>query len=116
MMWQRPGARADSATKRGLEVTKGRACLITSTRMTSASTTNASSSSIASTAPARPLMGPSAGAASALAGLLLALVAFGIGLWLGRALDGSTRPMMAGLFWSAATALVAWTLVRRALR
>ena len=59
----------------------------------------------------------SAGAASALAGLLLALVAFGIGLWLGQALDGSTRPLMMGLaFWSAATSLVAWTLVRRALR
>ncbi len=59
----------------------------------------------------------SAGAASALAGLMLALVAFGIGRWLGAALDGSTRPLMVGLaFWSAATSLVAWTLVRRAVR
>ena len=58
-----------------------------------------------------------AGAASALAGLMLALVAFGIGLWLGAALDGSTMPLMGGLcFWSAATALLAWTLVQRALR
>ena len=57
----------------------------------------------------------SAGAASALAGLMLALVAFGIGRWLGGALDGSTQPLMVGLaFWSAATSLVAWTLVRRA--
>ncbi len=58
-----------------------------------------------------------AGAASALAGLLLALVAFGVGLWLGEALDGSVRPLMLGLgFWSLATCLVAWTLVRRAMR
>jgi DHA1 family bicyclomycin/chloramphenicol resistance-like MFS transporter len=59
----------------------------------------------------------SAGAASALAGLLLALVAFGIGHWLGLALDGTVRPMMFGLgFWSAATGLVALTLVQRAAR
>ena len=59
----------------------------------------------------------SAGAASALAGLMLALVAFAVGLWLGGALDGSTQPLMLSLaFWSAATSLLAWTLVRRALR
>jgi len=58
-----------------------------------------------------------AGAASALAGLLLALVAFGIGRWLGVSLDGTLRPLMLGLaFWSAATCLVAWTLVQRAVR
>lgn len=58
-----------------------------------------------------------AGTASALAGLLLALVAFGVGRWLGVALDGSVRPLMFGLaFWSAATCLVAWTLVQRAPR
>jgi DHA1 family bicyclomycin/chloramphenicol resistance-like MFS transporter len=55
-----------------------------------------------------------AGAASALAGFILALVAFAIGLWLGVALDGTVRPLAFGLaFWSAATATVAWTLVRR---
>ncbi len=55
-----------------------------------------------------------AGAASALAGLILALVAFGIGRWLGVALDGTLRPLAWGLgFWSAATAIVAWTLVQR---
>lgn len=55
-----------------------------------------------------------AGAASALAGFVLALVAFAIGLWLGVALDGTVRPLGHGLaFWSAATAGVAWTLVRR---
>ncbi|MEO7244386.1 MAG: multidrug effflux MFS transporter [Rubrivivax sp.] len=55
-----------------------------------------------------------AGAASALAGFVLALVAFGIGRWLGGALDGTLRPYAAGLgFWAAATSLIAWTLVRR---
>lgn len=55
-----------------------------------------------------------AGAASALAGFLLALVAFGIGLFLGRALGGGVLPFAACVaFWSAATAAVAWTLVRR---
>ncbi len=55
-----------------------------------------------------------AGTASALAGFLLAVVAFGIGLWLGTALDGSTRPLAYGLaFWSLATCAVAWTLVQR---
>ena len=54
-----------------------------------------------------------AGAASALAGLLLALVAFAVGRWLGVALDGTLRPMMFGLaFWSLMTVVVAWTLVR----
>lgn len=56
-----------------------------------------------------------AGAASALAGLLLALVAFAMGRWLGGALDGTARPLMLGLaFWSAATSTVAWTWVQRA--
>jgi DHA1 family bicyclomycin/chloramphenicol resistance-like MFS transporter len=55
-----------------------------------------------------------AGAASALAGFVLAATAFGIGLWLGQALDGTLLPYALGLgFWSAATALVAWTLVQR---
>jgi DHA1 family bicyclomycin/chloramphenicol resistance-like MFS transporter len=56
-----------------------------------------------------------AGAASALAGLVLALVAFGIGRWLGVALDGTVRPLAYGLgFWAALTCLLAWTLVPRA--
>jgi DHA1 family bicyclomycin/chloramphenicol resistance-like MFS transporter len=55
-----------------------------------------------------------AGTASALAGFLLAVVAFVVGLWLGQALDGTVRPLGYGLaFWSMATALVAWTLVRK---
>jgi MFS transporter, DHA1 family, multidrug resistance protein len=55
-----------------------------------------------------------AGTASALAGFLLASVAFGIGLWLGQAMDGTVRPMAYGVaFWSVLTSAVAWTLVRR---
>jgi len=58
-----------------------------------------------------------AGAASALAGLLLALVAFGVGQWLGVAMDGSVRPLAYGLaFWCALVCTVAWTLVQRAAR
>lgn len=55
-----------------------------------------------------------AGSASALAGLLLALVAYGIGRWLGVSLDGTVRPLAYGLaFWAVLTTAVAWTLVQR---
>ncbi|MDE2081150.1 MAG: Bcr/CflA family efflux MFS transporter [Burkholderiales bacterium] len=55
-----------------------------------------------------------AGAASALAGLGLALVAFAVGQWLGLALDGTLRPMAYTLgFWAVATAVVAWRRVPR---
>jgi DHA1 family bicyclomycin/chloramphenicol resistance-like MFS transporter len=55
-----------------------------------------------------------AGVASALAGFTLALVAFGIGLWLGQAMDGTTRPMAYGMgFWALVTSALAWTLVQR---
>lgn len=55
----------------------------------------------------------SAGAASALAGFILSVVAFGIGLWLGRYLDGGLMPYAMSLcFWAACTSLVAWTLVQ----
>ena len=56
-----------------------------------------------------------AGTASALNGVMMMLMAFAMGHWLGLTLDGSsTRPMGYGLwFWGACTALVAWTLVRR---
>ncbi len=55
-----------------------------------------------------------AGAASALAGLVLALVAYAVGRWLGVALDGSVRPLAYGLaFWAALTVGIAWTLVQR---
>lgn len=58
-----------------------------------------------------------AGAASALAGLLLALIAFAIGRWLGVAMDGTQRPMAFGVaFWALMTCTVAWTLVQRHTR
>ena len=54
-----------------------------------------------------------AGVAAALAGCVLAFVAFAVGLWLGSALDGTLRPLGIGLaVASCATATVAWTLVR----
>lgn len=56
-----------------------------------------------------------AGTASALAGLVLALVAFAVGRWLGVALDGSVRPLALGLgLWSLLTCSVAWTLAQKA--
>lgn len=56
----------------------------------------------------------SAGLASALAGFVMAVVAFAIGLWLGRALDGTLRPWAASMAVAAGmTVLVAQTLVRR---
>jgi DHA1 family bicyclomycin/chloramphenicol resistance-like MFS transporter len=55
-----------------------------------------------------------AGLASALAGFITAAAAFGIGLWLGRALDGTVRPFALGMGTAAlGAAAVAWTLVRR---
>jgi MFS transporter, DHA1 family, multidrug resistance protein len=54
-----------------------------------------------------------AGVASALAGCLLALTAFAVGLWLGQAMNGTLRPMALGVaFWGLVTAAVAWTLVQ----
>jgi DHA1 family bicyclomycin/chloramphenicol resistance-like MFS transporter len=58
-----------------------------------------------------------AGAASALAGFVLAATAFGVGLWLGQALDGRLLPFALGLgFWALLTSLTAWTLVQRLAR
>ena len=55
-----------------------------------------------------------AGAASAVNGFLVMLMAFAVGSWLGTHMDGSVLPLALGVwFWSAVTALVAWTLVRR---
>lgn len=55
-----------------------------------------------------------AGAAAALAGFVLALTAFVVGLWLGRSLDGTAWPFALGIgFWSLVTATIAWTLVQR---
>jgi DHA1 family bicyclomycin/chloramphenicol resistance-like MFS transporter len=56
----------------------------------------------------------SAGAASALAGFVLAGTAFLVGIWLGQVLAGGVLPYsLTVAFWSALTALVAWTLVQR---
>jgi MFS transporter, DHA1 family, multidrug resistance protein len=55
-----------------------------------------------------------AGVAAALAGCVLALTAFGVGLGLGATMDGTLRPLGSALALAAlATATVAWTLVRR---
>ncbi|WP_367172061.1 multidrug effflux MFS transporter [Hydrogenophaga sp.] len=61
-----------------------------------------------------------AGAASALAGFLMMLVAFAVGGWLGLALStpslgaGTVRPLTDGIwFWSAVISGTAWTLVQR---
>jgi DHA1 family bicyclomycin/chloramphenicol resistance-like MFS transporter len=53
-----------------------------------------------------------AGAASALGGFLMMVVAFATGLWLGAVNDGSAMPMAQSMaFWSVATAGSAWLLV-----
>lgn len=55
-----------------------------------------------------------AGVASAFNGFMMMVVAFGIGLWLGTALDGTIWPLVQGIaLWSVATCTIAWTLVQR---
>ena len=55
-----------------------------------------------------------AGAASALNGFFMMLVAFAMGNWLGWRLDGTVLPLTNGMwFWSVLIALSAWTLVRK---
>jgi len=55
-----------------------------------------------------------AGAASALAGFILAAVAVAVGAWLGVAMNDTVVPLvMTVAAMSVATALVAWTLVQR---
>ena len=57
-----------------------------------------------------------AGAASALSGLMMMLVAFAMGSWLGWRLDGTVFPLTNGIgFWTAAIVAVAWVLVSQAL-
>jgi len=54
----------------------------------------------------------SAGAASAMNGFFMMVVAFGIGSWLGVRMDGTVLPLTNGLwFWSVLIALSAWVLV-----
>lgn len=55
-----------------------------------------------------------AGAASAMNGFLMMVVAFAMGGWLGAHLDGTVRPLAYGIwFWSTLVALTAWTAVRK---
>ena len=59
-----------------------------------------------------------AGAASALSGFLITVVAFGMGSWLGHHLktgaDATVLPLTNGIwFWAGTIALIAWTLVWR---
>jgi DHA1 family bicyclomycin/chloramphenicol resistance-like MFS transporter len=55
-----------------------------------------------------------AGAASALSGVLMMVVAFAIGSWLGWRMDGTVFPLTNGVwFWSIVLTLTAWTLVQR---
>ncbi|MFY0665423.1 MAG: Bcr/CflA family efflux MFS transporter [Natronospirillum sp.] len=62
-------------------------------------------------------MGPfprSAGAATALSSFVMVLIAFGIGQWLGRNMDGTVLPTAFGIWGSGiAVALTAWGLVAR---
>ena len=56
----------------------------------------------------------SAGAASALNGFLMMVVAFAMGGWLARQGAASVQPLTSGVwFWSACIALTAWTAVQR---
>lgn len=56
----------------------------------------------------------SAGAASALSGCLMMVIAFGVGQWLGWRMDGSALPLIQGvLTCGLMTAMVAWLFVSR---
>jgi DHA1 family bicyclomycin/chloramphenicol resistance-like MFS transporter len=55
-----------------------------------------------------------AGTAASLSGFAMTLSALGVGLWLGRHLDGTVYPLTLGIgAVSIALVLVAWTLVQR---
>lgn len=55
-----------------------------------------------------------AGTAAALSGCLMMVMAFLVGLWLGRQLNGTVYPLTLGLgAFSIAVATIAWTLVQR---
>jgi DHA1 family bicyclomycin/chloramphenicol resistance-like MFS transporter len=56
----------------------------------------------------------SAGAASAMNGFLMTVVAFGVGGWVGWRLDTTVFALTNGMWlWSAVVAVTAWTLVQR---
>ncbi|WP_460504627.1 multidrug effflux MFS transporter [Hydrogenophaga soli] len=55
-----------------------------------------------------------AGAASALSGVLMMVVAFAVGSWLGWRMDGTVFPLTNGVwFWATFLTGTAWTLVQR---
>ncbi len=55
-----------------------------------------------------------AGAASALNGFFMMLVAFAMGGWLGTHMDGTVRPLTHGIWlWSVLIATAAWTVVQK---
>jgi MFS transporter, DHA1 family, multidrug resistance protein len=55
-----------------------------------------------------------AGTAASLAGFLMVLTAFVVGLWLGRSFDGTVYPLALGVgVFGIAAAAIAWTLVQR---
>lgn len=55
-----------------------------------------------------------AGAASALNGFFMMLVAFAMGGWLGTHMDGTVRPLTHGVWlWSVLIAAAAWTVVQK---
>jgi MFS transporter, DHA1 family, multidrug resistance protein len=54
-----------------------------------------------------------AGTAASLSGFLMMVVAFGVGLWIGRSLDGTVMPLASGMaFFGSLVGIVTWTLVR----
>lgn len=56
----------------------------------------------------------SAGAASAVNGFLMMVVAFGMGGWLGTHMNGTVLPLTNGVwFWSVLIAAIAWTVVQQ---
>ncbi|UUZ71304.1 multidrug effflux MFS transporter [Polaromonas sp. P1(28)-8] len=55
-----------------------------------------------------------AGAASAMNGFLMMVMAFGMGGWLGTHMDGTVLPLTHGVwFWSVLVAATAWTVVQK---
>lgn len=55
-----------------------------------------------------------AGTAAALNGVVMMVVAFGIGHWLGQHMNGTALPLALGVwFWGACAAVAAWTLVQK---
>jgi MFS transporter, DHA1 family, multidrug resistance protein len=55
-----------------------------------------------------------AGAASALSGFCMMVVAFGVGAWIGTHMDGTVKPLAYGVaFWAVWIVLTAWVMVQR---